>query len=204
MSWILSSIFGEQGEGDVPDSENSNDSTLSKDDVRARRLRKFEAVTSKKEKKKEEEEKIPPRPPQLRERSSETTKIIPQVRGLQLSQEEKKEAPAKKKPKKSPSRKRRDHKRKEIERHNLLARILEISSSDNEETLTVDNVSAVIFTRLRSSATTASNRSLLRYLCSCWVRVPLPSFDTPCHNKQTEYNTHRATPRSNEKVITMT
>ena len=153
---------------------------------------------------KEEEEKIPPRPPQLRERSSETTKIIPQVRGLQLSQEEKKEAPAKKKPKKSPSRKRRDHKRKEIERHNLLARILEISSSDNEETLTVDNVSAVIFTRLRSSATTASNRSLLRYLCSCWVRVPLPSFDTPCHNKQTEYNTHRATPRSNEKVITMT
>ena len=34
MSWILNSIFGEQGEG-VP--ENSNESTLSTDDVRARR-----------------------------------------------------------------------------------------------------------------------------------------------------------------------
>ena len=196
MSWILNSIFGEQGEG-VP--ENSNESTLSTDDVRARRLRKFEASTTskkKEEKKKEEMEKIP-RPPQLRERSSETTKIIPQVRGLQLSQEEKKEAPAKKKPKKSPSRKRRDHKRKEIERHNLLARILEISSSDNGETLTVDNVSAVIFTRLRSSATTASNRSLLRYLCSCWVRVLL--LRSLSYRNKHKCTTHRAMPKSNER-----
>ena len=53
---------------------------------------------------------------------------------------------------------------------------------------TVDNVSAVIFTRLRSECWTRVNRSLY-YLCSCWYVFSLLHSLT-YHNKTQMYNTH--------------